>query len=349
MTHGLTLGKYAPLHAGHHRVIETALAEMDRVTAIIYDCPETTLIPLNVRADWLRDLYPGLRVVEAWDGPVEVGDTSEIKRQHEAYIIEELGIRDVTHFYSSEFYGDHMSRALGAVNRLVDPERIDVPASGTLIRADPWRWRHYLHPRVYRDLITNVVFLGAPSTGKTTLAETLARALDTVWMPEYGREFWEQHHRERRLSPDQLVEVAEGHLAREEALLLKANRYLLTDTNALTTFVFGDYYHGIVAPRLAELASAAERRYDLVFVCGTDIPYDDTWDRSGDVKRQVFQKRILADLHRRRVPYFLLSGDLQRRSECVRQVLAVYQKYGSQTSNLVAAHAVLAGVADEPA
>ena len=349
MTHGLTLGKYAPLHAGHQRVIETALAEMDRVTAIIYDCPETTLIPLNVRADWLRDLYPGLRVVEAWDGPVEVGDTPEIKRQHEAYIIEELGICDVTHFYSSEFYGDHMSRALGAVNRLVDPERSGVPVSGTLIRADLWRWRHYIPSRVYRDLITNVAFLGAPSTGKTTMAEALARLLDTVWMPEYGREFWNQHQRERRLSPDQLVELAEEHLAREEALLVEANRYLFTDTNALTTFVFGDYYHGYVDPRLAELGSAAERRYDLLFVCDTDIPYDDTWDRSGEGNRQVFQKRILADLHRRRVPYLLLSGNLQRRIECVQDVLAVYHKYASQTKNLVAAHAVLAGASDEPA
>ena len=137
MTHGLTLGKYAPLHAGHQRVIETALAEMERVTVIIYDCPETTAVPLNVRADWLRDLYPTVNVVEAWDGPVEVGDTPAIRRRHESYVLNDLGLRDVTHFYSSEFYGDHMSRALGAVNRLVDPARTPTPISSTLIRADP--------------------------------------------------------------------------------------------------------------------------------------------------------------------------------------------------------------------
>lgn len=39
-TIGLTLGKYAPFHRGHQFVIETALAECDRVQVIIYDCPE---------------------------------------------------------------------------------------------------------------------------------------------------------------------------------------------------------------------------------------------------------------------------------------------------------------------
>ncbi len=136
-TTGLTLGKYAPLHLGHQLVIETALAEMDRLIVIIYNCPETTPIPLEVRASWIRRLYPQVAVVEAWDGPTEVGDTPEIKRRHEDYVINRLKIANITHFYSSEFYGDHMSRALGAVNRLVDPERARVPISATLIRQNP--------------------------------------------------------------------------------------------------------------------------------------------------------------------------------------------------------------------
>lgn len=324
---GLTLGKFAPLHKGHQLVIETAIAEMDEVLVIIYDCPEVTNIPLNVRAKWLRNIYPQITVIEAWDGPTEVGESSEIKKRHEDYILSQLNIRGITHFYSSEFYGDHMSKALNAVNRVVDFDRKTIPVSGTVIRKDPFTSREYLHPQVYRDFITNIVFLGAPSTGKTTIAAELGQKYNTVWMPEYGREYWEKHQIGRRLSLKQLVEIADEHLEREENLLYHANQYLFTDTNAITTYMFSLYYHGIVAPRLVELANQAISRYDLFFVCDTDIPYDDTWDRSGDVNRQNFQRQIISDLVVRKIPFLLLQGNLQARINYVEHILNKYRKY----------------------
>lgn len=329
MKRGLTLGKYAPLHKGHQLVIETALFEMDEVTVLIYDAPETTSIPLNVRANWLRKLYPKIKVIEAWDGPTEVGDKPEIKQLHEDYIINKLGIKGITHFYSSEFYGEHMSIALGAVNRLVDQSRQTIPVSGRQIRKNVYEYREFISPLIYRDLVTNVVFLGAPSTGKTTIAKRMANEYKTVWMPEYGREYWEQHQTERRLSLKQLVEIAEGHLEREEYLLYQANQYLFTDTNALTTFMFSQTYHKTALPKLVQLATFASSRYDLVFLCDVDIPYDDTWDRSGDVNRQIFQKQIIGDLLTRKTPFFVLSGDLETRVSKINNVLSKFHKYKS--------------------
>ena len=112
-------------------------------------------------------------------------------------------------------------------------------------------------------------------------------------------------------------------------MLHEANRYLFTDTNAMTTYQFSQYYHGVSLQRLDDLAARCATRYDLVFVCDTDIPYEDTWDRSGNVKRTVFQKRILADLHMRKIPYVLLRGDLQTRTTTVKSVLARHQKFSN--------------------
>ncbi len=300
---------------------------MDEMVVLIYDAPETTRVPLAIRSGWIRSLYPTVRVIEAWDGPTQVGYTPERMKAHEYYVISTLGITGITHFYSSEPYGAHMSQALGAVDRRVDEARIRVPVSATAIRADPFASREFVDPRVYRDLIVNVVFLGAPCSGKTTLAERMAKEFNTSWMPEYGRTYWEEHQVERRLSLAQLVEIAEGHVEREEQCLRQANRVLFSDTNALTTATFSRYYHGVVPDRLAELAARCSSRYDVVFVCDIDIPYDDTWDRSGKVKREAFQRQVLEDLAGMKIPHYLLHGTLEERVVAVRQVLSRFQKY----------------------
>ena len=78
-TLGLTLGKFAPLHKGHQFMIETALQEVDELIVVIYETT-VTLIPLHVRANWIRRLYPEVRVIEAWDGPDGYSDD----REHES-------------------------------------------------------------------------------------------------------------------------------------------------------------------------------------------------------------------------------------------------------------------------
>lgn len=148
---------------------------MDHVIVVIYDAKEVTPVALGVRAGWIRKLYPTVEVIEGKDGPTEVGYTEGIKRMHEQYIHGLLNGRRITHFYSSELYGEHMSQALQAVNRVVDMDRLKFPVSGTAIRQDAAKYSAFIHPEVYKDLITNVVFLGAPSTGKTTIAEACAR------------------------------------------------------------------------------------------------------------------------------------------------------------------------------
>ncbi|HLP79408.1 MAG TPA: AAA family ATPase [Acidobacteriota bacterium] len=324
---GLTLGKFAPLHKGHQFLIETALREVDTLYVVIYDSPQVTAIPLSVRAKWIRDLYPRVKVIEAWDGPADEGYTPRVKQIQEAYVQHKLGDVKIDAFYSSEMYGEHMSTSLGAVNRVVDLKREAVPVSGTKVRLSPYESRAFVPPIVAKDLVTHVLLLGAPSTGKTTLCTQLARRFETVWTPEYGREYWEKHQVDRRLTPEQMVEIATGHLEREDLQLAQANRYLFTDTNALTTYLFAKYYHGFALPALEKLATDCFARYDLVFVCNDDIPYDNTWDRSGEVNRSVFQKQLLAELAVRKIPYVLISGTLEQRVAHVAKVLGMQAKY----------------------
>lgn len=328
MRRGLTLGKFAPFHRGHQLLMETALAEVDELVVMVYET-DLIAVPLQVRAGWIRKLYPAVRVIEAWDGPDSYGDTPEIRSEQEAYILGKLDGLRITHFYSSEFYGDHVSRALEAVDRRVDATRTNVPISGTALRADYFAGRECLPDLVYADLITKVCVMGAPSTGKTTLAHAMAARHNTQWMPEYGGEYWREHQVDRRITLEQFEEIAPEHNRREDRLVLQSRKYLFCDTSPITTYIFAKDYHGRAGPILSRLAHEAEKRYDLFFLCDTDIPYADTWDRSGDQKRKWFQRKIIGDLAERKIPFFTVHGALEHRVEQVNGILEQHHKYGN--------------------
>ncbi|WP_028316292.1 adenylyltransferase/cytidyltransferase family protein [Desulfatibacillum aliphaticivorans] len=87
---GLTLGKFAPFHKGHQFLIETAFREVDELMILVY---ETGLmdVPLQVRANWIRKLYPQVRVIEAWGGPPGYGNSPEIVKEQNDYILSAIG------------------------------------------------------------------------------------------------------------------------------------------------------------------------------------------------------------------------------------------------------------------
>lgn len=325
---GLTLGKYAPFHKGHQFVFDTALSEVDELVVLIYET-DVTKIPLHIRANWIRNLYPTVKVIECWDGPDGYSNERWFEIIQEEYILKMLNGKKITHFYSSEFYGHHVSKALNAIDRRIDEARNVVPISATKIRQNSFMTKEYVCDIVYRDLITKIVFVGAMSSGKSTIVEALAKKFNTTFAPEYGREYWTKHQVERRIGFEAFDEIAKGHIDIEDREILNANKYFFVDTNAITTYMFALDYHGKAPDFLTKMADLNYKRYDIFFLCDTDIPYDDTWDRSGNQKREVFQKQIIADLNERNIPYILLSGNLEERIQKVESVLSKFEKYSN--------------------
>lgn len=325
---GLTLGKYAPFHKGHQYVIETALKEVDELFVLIYDT-KVIDVPLTVRSNWIRTLYKDVKVIECWDGIDGTSNDENFKKMQEEYIIKMLNGQKITHFYSSEFYGEHVSKALNAIDRRIDEKREKIEISGTKIRENAYKYKDYLDEFVYKDLITKVVFVGAMSTGKSTITKEIAQIYNTNFASEYGRDYWEEHQNDRRIPLEGFNEIATIHIQKEDEALKDSNKYLFVDTNAVTTYMFSKDYHGKATKLVENLALENSRRYDIWFLCEDDIPYEDTWDRSGDQKREVFHKQIIADLKERRIPYISLKGDLDTRIKKVQSVLENFEKYNN--------------------
>jgi NadR type nicotinamide-nucleotide adenylyltransferase len=212
-----------------------------------------------------------------------------------------------------------------------------------MIRQDSYRYREFVDPLVYRDLVIKVVFVGAMSTGKSTLTEALASRYNTAYASEYGRDYWAEHQRNRRIELDEFDAIVDGHIAREDAAIQNANKYFFVDTNAITTYMYSLDYCGKATEHLTQTALENAARYDLFFLCMDDIPYDDTWDRSGSGKRHIFQKQTIADLKMRRIPYIPLLGDLETRVKRVGEVLKDYVPYNNYFGRLSAPVRVVGG------
>ena len=115
--------------------------------------------------------------------------------------------------------------------------------------------------------------------------------------------------------------IAKRHIELEDAAALKAQRYLICDTNTFTTWHFANYYHGSALPELTQLAEQCWQRYAQVWVCDIDFPYADTWDRSGATNQHEFQAFILQYLQEQKIPYQVVSGSVQERVQTILEQL----------------------------
>lgn len=170
-----------------------------------------------------------------------------------------------------------------------------------------------------------VVFVGAESTGKSTLASMLAREHGAQFVPEIGRVIWEE--KQGQLVAADYVEIAERHRAAEDAAVaIAGGDYIFVDTNALTTLLLGLRFGQVtepVPPALLRYALECRTRYLHHFVCADDIPYEEEPGvRENVAWRTQIQQLVLEDLDRRGIGYTILTGSLEQRAARVLATLA---------------------------
>ena len=308
---GLIVGRFYPPHRGHKHLIDTARAQADELTVFV--CGREGEAPAGgLRAAWLRELHPGVRVVLV-DGADDEQDT----RVWAANCVRRLG-RAPDLLFTSEDYGDEFARHLGCRHVQVDGARAAVPVSGTRVRADPLGCWEFLEPPVRGFYAVRVCVVGAESTGKTTLAQDLARHFDTVWVPEYGREY-----SERKLAagggydfrPAEFAHIAARQCELEDEAARRANKILICDTDAFTTGVWHRRYVGARSPEVEETA-ARHRRPDLYLLTDIKTPFVHDGTRDGEHVRGWMHEIFVEELRARGRPFRPVSG---ARGERLRQ------------------------------
>ena len=315
---GLVVGKFSPLHLGHELLIRRAMTACEETVIISYSEPELPGCDSRRREQWLRARFPEaiLLVLHNDEHTLPQNDADElIHRRLMGWACTHFLNRRVDAVFTSEDYGDgfaaELTRYFGGhpVQHVqVDQARNAVPISGTRIRNDPHAHRSFLSAEVYASFVQTVCFLGGESSGKSTVAEAIAARMETAWVAEYGRELWVE--KDGNLEYEDMRQIAVVQQQREDALRLKAFRYLFCDTSALTTLFYSREMFGKAD---AELEQRAERRYDHVFLCAPDIDFIQDGTRREASFRLQQHAWYLAELQRRHISYILLSGSVEQR------------------------------------
>ncbi|MBC3809077.1 ATP-binding protein [Undibacterium seohonense] len=166
--------------------------------------------------------------------------------------------------------------------------------------------------------VSRIAILGAESSGKSQLAEALATQYQTVWVPEYLREFVEVQQRVPTES-DQLL-IAQTQLQRESAMISAAKTWLFCDTTPSMTALYSRYYFQHMDPELARLD--LQHTYDFSIVTAPDFPWiADGLQRESPAVRQHIHEQLLAMLEQREIPFLLVEGSLSERLQQVQFTL----------------------------
>jgi HTH-type transcriptional regulator, transcriptional repressor of NAD biosynthesis genes len=335
---GLVVGKFAPLHKGHELVLELAQVQCENVLVLVYSNPDFTWMPNATRAKWVQELFPTAQVCVPQNPPPNNADDFTHREFIKSWLEQNGFSTDAV--FGSDDYLEGFAAHIGAVPIKVDASRVAQPISGTALREAVQNKQIsglesfvsnlvFSHLEFWAQPIHKVVFLGAESTGKSTLVTRMAQEFKTNYVAEFGREVWESKN--GKLGLEDYVFIAKKHRQLEDAALLESQQYLFVDTNAITTMFLGYAYEGRGLPELTALARLAESRYHFVFLCSDDIPFvQDGW-RDDAVWRSRAQGMVRYDLTVRGVAFTELRGSLESRVAQVITILAIgHQKHFHQ-------------------
>jgi NadR type nicotinamide-nucleotide adenylyltransferase len=164
-------------------------------------------------------------------------------------------------------------------------------------------------------MFNKIVIIGPESTGKSTLCKQLAAHYKTNWCPEYARKYLLTHG--KKYGYDDLLTIAKGQIALENESIAMTNvsgsRLLFIDTDMYVMKVWCEFVFGKCHRYIPD--QIAERKYDLYFLCNTDLPWvkDELREYPDIHTRQKLYHIYKEIMISQPVPWIEISGNNEER------------------------------------
>jgi len=152
--------------------------------------------------------------------------------------------------------------------------------------------------------IKKIAVVGPESTGKSTMSAFLAEHYNTVWVPEYAREYCEKLTAPPTWQDE--INMFYGQIALEKEYLPKANQLLICDTTFITVKIWSDQMFGRSPQEV--LDELPGHPYDLYLLLNIDLPWQDDPLRDFPHMREHFMEVWHKELNALNANYVVISG-----------------------------------------
>jgi NadR type nicotinamide-nucleotide adenylyltransferase len=171
--------------------------------------------------------------------------------------------------------------------------------------------------------IKKIAVVGPESTGKSTMSAFLAKRYQTVWVPEYAREYCEKLTEPPTWQDE--VNMFYGQLELEKEILAKVtNNILICDTTFITVKIWSDQMFGKSPQEV--LDELPKHRYDLYLLLDIDLPWEEDPLRDFPDMREHFMQVWHKELQQLKANYVVISGSGAERYENAVAAIDVFLK-----------------------
>lgn len=311
LNEGLMIGKFAPLTNGHLTAFGLALSKCHKLNVVVcidhlndpQDCPLNPDERIRSVVDGCKALSSRIEVhvIDCTTFPYAKEDDEKVSLYWAEALHEKFP--NTGTLFGSELYIEMMARqwpvCTGVNHEILDIQRDMTHISATMIRQKPFLYWEHIPSHVRPYFTRNVLVLGAESCGKSTLTRELGKILRAPVVPEMYRSIYVGKGMD--FEPKDLIAVATAQSkAQREASRTVFNKGLvLHDTCCEITSMYLEEYFpkhedfGDVYGKVQGFV-ATEPKFDVIFFCDTDTPWENDGTRTLGDKRDRKRMRDLA-------------------------------------------------------
>jgi len=157
----------------------------------------------------------------------------------------------------------------------------------------------------YGSDIIKIAITGPESTGKSTLSAQLAKKYNTLWVPEYAREYISE--KEGNYEESDLLHIANQQYANEQLFVKDANKILFCDTEMLVIKIWSMVKYERCHPEIIQKLKT--QNFSHYLLCDIDILWQEDPLREHPHFREQLFSMYEQELKHYNFPYTIIQGD----------------------------------------